>query len=510
MGRRSSSSTGSRPPGVCGTRSLTALAGVPLNLLGEPFEASLQQAPLAGVGSLCLQHAGLGTVSGGLYGMADAVGAPQQVPFNVVDEVVYLLDTEAEPWSVQVEVRVAGTLDEERLRAALSEALDRHPMARARKAPGGRRREHQYCWEITAQVDLDPLRILDCPDDQALNTARTELQSRPVSLAESPPLRMWLARNPNGDVLMVSAHHAAMDGFGALRFVRSVARAYAQEPDPVPDVDPLEARSLRMLVGTDDTPTTLRRLAMVAEKARDALSPPARIAPDGGADRPGYGLHQLRLSATQTQHLVTKELPGTVNDVLVAALHLSIAGWNEEHGVATRRIGVMVPVNMRPSDWQQEVVGNVLLPVRVTTGPGDRTSPMAALECVVGQSKRIKETGTGGALIEVLGRSTSFPLGIKEASSPLLKLLGNRLADSALLSNLANLDDPPSFGDAGETSEVWFSAPVRMPLGLSIGIVTVAGRLHAAFRYRHPLFGADAVARFAERYVEAVERFLAL
>jgi NRPS condensation-like uncharacterized protein len=442
--------------------------------------------------------------------MKGAVETAERVPFNAVDEVVHLLDTEAEPWSIQLEVRVAGTLDEDRLRTALSEALDRHPMARARKAPTGSGSNHQFCWEITPNADLDPLRVVDCPDDETLHAARSQLQSRSVPLAESPPLRMWLARNPDGDVLMVNANHAAMDGFGTLRFVRSVARAYAQQPDPVPNVDPVEARSLETLVGTEDTPTKLRRLAMVAEKARDAVVTPARIAPDGGVDRPGYGLHHLRLSAGQTEQLVTKDLPGTVNDVLLAALHMTIAEWNEEHGTGARRIAVMVPVNMRPSDWQQEVVGNVLLPVRVSTGPSDRSDPMAVLEAVVEQSRRIKESGTGGALIEVLGRSASISLAAKEASSPLLRLMGNRLACSALLSNLANLEDPPSFGDAGETTEVWFSAPARMPLGLSVGVVTVGGRLHAVFRYRHPLFDGDAAGRFADRFVKALERFLAL
>lgn len=442
--------------------------------------------------------------------MEGAVKTGERVPFNAVDEVVHLLDTEAEPWSIQLEVRVTGALDEDRLRTALGEALHRHPMARARKAPTGSRSDHQYCWEITAEAELDPLRVVDCPDDETLHAARCELQSRSVPLAESPPLRMWLARNPDGDVLMVNANHAAMDGFGTLRFVRSVARAYAQEPDPVPDVDPVEARSLETLVGTDDTPTKLRRLAMVAEKARDTVVSPARIAPEGGVDQPGYGFHHLRLSADQTEQLVAKDLPGTVNDVLLAALHMTIADWNEEHQTGARRIAVMVPVNLRPSDWQQEVVGNVLLPVRVSTGPSHRTSPMAVLEAIVEQSRKIKESGTGGALIEVLGRSASVSLAAKEASSPLLRLLGNRLACSALLSNLASIDDPPSFGDAGETTEIWFSAPARMPLGLSVGVVTVGGRLHVVFRYRHPLFGRDEAARFADRYVEALERFLAL
>ncbi|MBW3546607.1 MAG: hypothetical protein KY452_00520 [Actinobacteria bacterium] len=54
------------------------------------------------------------------------------VPFSVADEAIYLLDSEAEPWSIQLEVCVAGTLDEVRLRQAVTQALARHPMARTR------------------------------------------------------------------------------------------------------------------------------------------------------------------------------------------------------------------------------------------------------------------------------------------------------------------------------------------------------------------------------------------
>lgn len=178
-------------------------------------------------------------------------GAGKSVPFNVVDEVVHVLDSDAEPWSIQVEVRTRGSLDEGRLRDALHEALQRHPMARARKAPTGRGDEHQYEWEITAEAEVDPLHVVDCADDDdALGAVRADLQSRGVPLAESPPVRMRLARHPGGDVLMVNANHAAMDGFGTLRFVQSVARSYAGEPDPVPDLDPLEARNVTMVVGT--------------------------------------------------------------------------------------------------------------------------------------------------------------------------------------------------------------------------------------------------------------------
>lgn len=441
--------------------------------------------------------------------MTTDVTPEQRVPFNVVDEVVRLLDTEAEPWSIQVELELAGALDEDRLRESLAQALARHPMARARKAPTGRRRHRQYQWEITPEPDLDPLRLLDCPDEESLATARSELLNRSVPLTESPPLRVWWARREGGDVLLVNSNHAAMDGFGTVRLLQSLARAYAGQPDPLPDLDPNEARNVGAVVGTDDTPTRLRRVGLLAEKARDAVVPPARIAPDGGAEQPGYGFVQLALSEERTRRLVEGDRPGTVNDAVVAALHLAIAGWNEEHGTPAGRIGVMVPVNVRPSDWQQEVVGNLILPVRVTTRRADRASPRAALEAVARQSKKIKEGGTGGALIEVLGRSPSFPLGVKEATSPVLRLLGHRLADSALLSNLGELE-PLSFGAAGDTTAMWFSAPARMPLGLSIGVVTMGGRLCCVLRYRHPLFGGEAAGRFADRYLAAIDDVLSV
>jgi hypothetical protein len=93
--------------------------------------------------------------------------------------------------------------------------------------------------------------------------------------------------------------------------------------------------------------------------------------------------------------------------------------------------------------------------------------------------------------------------------SPLLQLTGNRLIDTAQLTNLGQLNDPPWFGpDAGQTIEAWFSAPARMPCGLCLGVATLAGRMHLVFRYRHPLLGPEAASRFAERYLTELDRLV--
>ncbi|HSH59261.1 MAG TPA: hypothetical protein VK988_06385 [Acidimicrobiales bacterium] len=197
--------------------------------------------------------------------------------------------------------------------------------------------------------------------------------------------------------------------------------------------------------------------------------------------------------------------PGTVNDLLLAALHVAIDGRNQEHGATAQKIGTMVPINMRPEERRQEVMANLLLPVRVVTNRSHRATPGRVQETVRAQTRRFKEMDSGAALIELLNRSPALPLGAKEALSPLLWLTGNRLVDTAMLSNLGRLERPPTFGpEAGDTTEVWFSAPARIPLGLSLGAVTVAGRLHLAFRYRHALLDHEAAARFADRYLSVL------
>ncbi|MFN2390000.1 MAG: hypothetical protein ABR575_10410 [Actinomycetota bacterium] len=429
----------------------------------------------------------------------------QRIPFGTIDESIQILDTEAAPWSIQVEARVRGALDEDRLRAAILAAVGRHPLAHARRAPAhaGTR---NWAWEIDPELDLDPLRVVDCPDDDALDRARGALYGMSVPLTESPPLRVRLARHPAGDVVMLNVNHTAMDGFGSLRVLRSIACAYAGEPEPIPEVDLSTSRGLEgRLAAASATGGRRETLSMVGDKLRDLLGAPARLQGVGGNARPGYGFRHVRLSPAQTSALLSAPRgPATINDVLLATLALTIAGWNEEHGVAPRRLGTLVPVNLWPRDLGEGAVGNYWVPVRVSVRPRDLRSSSAALRAVTHQTRHIKEHGSAAHLIGMLGRSRSLPIWAKRALPVALWLTGNRLIDTTMLSNLGAITDPPSFGRETETLELWFSPPARMPLGLALGAVTTMGRLHLTFRYRHALFGPAACARFANRYLAAL------
>jgi NRPS condensation-like uncharacterized protein len=428
-------------------------------------------------------------------------------PFTVIDEAVHILDSPVAPWSVHLEVRVSGPLDENRLRSAVLTALAHHPLARARKAPSPPSARASN-WEIPGEPDLDPVRVLRSPMDGALRGLRAAAVSLSVPLAESPPLRIWLVHDPGGDVVLLNVNHAVTDATGGLRLLQSIARAYAGVPDPLPDIDPLGVRDLRGLFRAPDMPSRARRLSLVAGKTRDLVNVPARVAPDGAVDRAGYGIHLARPSEVLTRALVGAGDDKRINDILMAALHLSIALWNIEHGIHCGRISVLTPVNLRPDAWRDEVVGNFSLLTRVLTTPAQR-SLGHVVEAVRTQTERREEEQTFAALVEILSASASLPVWLKRAAPALLAVTGNRVVDTAQLAYLGRVDDLPSFGDAGPIQELWFSPPARMPLGLSIGTLVASERLHIALRYRHPLLSEDAACRLADYYLSLLGHLLA-
>jgi NRPS condensation-like uncharacterized protein len=434
---------------------------------------------------------------------AQASAGPEAArrPFCALDEASYHLDSVSEPWSVHLEVRLNGHVDEDRLRQAVGVALTRHPRARAR-ATMARQWRAGYEWEITPLPDVDPLDVVRCPHDDALQAVRADLQSLAVPLVTSPPLRIRLARHRGGDVVMLNVHHAAGDGIAALRLLRSIARAYAGRSDPVPPTPPKQVQiptrngrwaQLRALVG----------------ELRQAASRSVHLVPSGDEDRPGYRLHHLVLDTGQTAAFSIKADGGTtVNDLLLAGLHLALDSWNAEHGGACGRLSVLMPVNLRPRSSWYEMFGNFTFMVPVVTHPEDRSHPTATINAIHRRTRRIKDERTPVAAVRLLNVLQHLPLPIKESIARLAA--SERVIPTAILSNLGRLDEDLDFGPELRAREVWFSPPTRMPMGLAVGAVTAAGRLHLAFRYRHPLFGPTEAVGFAHRYLTALDHVAGL
>lgn len=416
-----------------------------------------------------------------------------------LDEASYHLDSASAPWSVHLEVRVTGSVVEDRLRHAVGVALARHPRARARLSTG---RSDRVEWEIISEPDVDALDVVVCSDDDALRAARAELQSLTVPLVMSPPLRIRLARHRDGDVVMLNVHHAAGDGIAALCLLRSIARAYAGRPDLVAQTPPEQVQIPAPSGGR------WAQIQALAGELRQAAPRSAHLVPIGGADRPGYQLHHLVLDTAQTAALAAKAKAGTtVNDLLLAGLHLALDSWNRGHGGAAGRLSVLMPVNLRPKASWHEVFGNFSFMVPVVTRPEDRAEPTATVEAIRRRTQHIKRQCTPAAAVRFLDVLQHLPLPAKRGIARLAA--SERVIPTAILSNLGRLDDDLDFGPELRASEVWFSPPARMPMGLAVGALTAVGRLHLVLRYRHPLFGPAEIAGFADSYRAALGRLAA-
>jgi NRPS condensation-like uncharacterized protein len=161
----------------------------------------------------------------------------------------------------------------------------------------------------------------------------------------------------------------------------------------------------------------------------------------------------------------------------------------------------MMPVNLRPKEWQFDVVGNFASYVTVHV-PDDRQDDLAdAIGATAESTGRIKEDGVAGLIVDLLEFPTVLPTGIKRRLEQLIPLTGNIVVDSAVLSNLGKLDALPKLGgEAGEVEAIWFSPPGRMPLGASFGVATMNDELFVTLRYRRALFDRDAAAAFGDLY----------
>lgn len=435
---------------------------------------------------------------------ASRVAVPT-VPLTGLDEVMLHLDDERRPWTVQVEVRAPGSLDEDRLRSAVGRALRTHPLAGARLAPWSFS-DRTYSWELPGVLDVDPVRTATAMNDAVMDALRDGILSSPIPLEQVPGFRLYLVRRPGGDTLLLSMHHAVTDGSGALRFLQSVVRAYADAPDPVPDVDPLAARAVDGLA----PPSLLDRAGRWYGWARSvpaALDRPTRLARSGAVDEAGYGVAHVVVPAEAFAELEPWRHgeDTTVNDLLLAALHLAVADWNADHAAPSERISVMMPVNLRPRDRWREVLGNLSLMVSVSSRPDDRDDAESVVAAIREQTARAKRHDAAAALVEVLSRNETLPAVAKRALPLLLPLTGNRAVDTAVLSNLGRLNEPFAFGpgvggagdDEGLATEVWFSPPARMPCGVGVGAVSHGGDLFLSVRGCVAQFDAAATEAFA-------------
>ncbi|MFE1441523.1 condensation protein [Streptomyces sp. NPDC058739] len=391
-----------------------------------------------------------------------------RVPFPVVDEVSRHCLQEAEPETVHIEVHLPGPVDPPRLRKAFYEALRRHPRVLMREAPG-RWYRRRYEWELTAGPDTEVVTFTG-PGQDALRAARARALASAPALSMSPPVRLEAVEGVDGGTaLVLTVNHTALDGPACLRVLATAAELYSGR-DNSPAAPPVRS------------PQAVPPPAAPSNWAR-----PARVAAGTPERSPGNAVLVTELPLPRRP-----EGAGyTVNDQLMVATALTLAHWNREHGARPRPLRMTMPVDDRPRDATMPI-GNGTRLVEVTLAPEELDVPLPQLlRRTAARTRALKaqprpQLGHGAALLTapvapVVWRAAATR-GLRRAAAP--------WTSTALLSNIGRIPYPLDFGeDTGRARAVWFSAPARMPRGLSVTTASTAGRLHLALRWSRSLLG---------------------
>jgi NRPS condensation-like uncharacterized protein len=187
-----------------------------------------------------------------------------------------------------------------------------------------------------------------------------------------------------------------------------------------------------------------------------------------------------------------------VNDLLIAGLAETVTRWNTARHRRQRRVRISMPIDTR-SPGQGGELGNLSRLATVAVRSADLTAAVAD------RTRRAKSR-PGPLVSPVLAFVVTAPLpaGVKRRLIRLaLRGLGGIACDTTLLSNLGDIADPPRFGVLVPV-RMWFSTSTHMPRGLSVGAITVGGRLLLCFRYRLALLDEAAGHAFAAEYARAL------
>ncbi|MEU6216479.1 condensation protein [Streptomyces sp. NPDC047022] len=401
----------------------------------------------------------------------EPVRRPVRIPFPVVDEVSRHCAQEEEPETVHIEVHLPGQLASGRLRTAFTEALRRHPRILMRETPR-HWYSRRYEWELTPGPEAEVV-TFPPPGKDALRDARARALSRVPPLTLSPPVRLEVVRGAapdTGTVLLLTINHTALDGPACLRVLATAAELYGGK-DNSPAAPPV--RSPEPVRDPPDVPSP--------------WTPPARVAPGAPESSPGNGLLVTELPLPHRP----KGSPYTVNDQLMAATALTVAHWNAEQGARPRPLRITMPVDDRPRDATMPI-GNGTRLVDVTFMPEELNQELSVLlRRTAHRTRALKsmprpQLGHGAALLT----APVLPVAWRAAATRALRRAATPWTSTTLLSNIGRIPYALDFGEeAGRAHAVWFSAPARMPRGLTVTTASTAGRLHLALRWSRALLG---------------------
>ncbi|MFB6178643.1 MAG: condensation domain-containing protein [Halorientalis sp.] len=443
------------------------------------------------------------------------------IPFSMIEEAVYHIEQKHTSWNIQAEVETTATIDIEQLHEAARTACKHHPIVGARMHKASIA-DSQYVWELPDDDEIDDIEfnieVVEA-DEMSVEEAQNRAYFTKFDLTEEHPMRAIVMRGAGldgGDRLMVSLHHSAVDGVGTLQFTQAVCQAYRGEQVWADSVtfeesrewlDDLEPASILDTFNFLDDGIDV--IDKVARQLQNTVDEPARIAEDREPDDPDWGWRFTRrvLDEDVTEKVVNNRPEGiSVNDMFLTGLHLAIEDWNDAHGKRARKISTMMPINIRPKDHFYSAAGMYTMFESIHTHTKHRKDPIEAAYEISDQTAKVKERERASAPYKLMRMfPDAIPLGIKRELPEILNGPGQRLWDTAMLTNMGKIPMMPSLSGEGGKERPWFTPPIWDGTPVGIGVATYGDQVTFTMRHQRDVLGQDAAERFSDAFLDGIE-----
>lgn len=288
------------------------------------------------------------------------------LPLTPFERYMLLDDRPHLPMTFLFQIELEGELDLNTLRAALQDAIGRHPLLTARL--------QGTSWQIHRHRESMPVLQVQLRNwgDPLFQKNAQEF----IDLTREPGVRIWLEQGDARFRLTTQFHHACCDGIGALRFLGDWLAAYHAkvEGEPIhwPNVDPnlLQQRGRHRWKSTGEKVSLFTAIkAQIKEAITWIRRRPIPLAPSphpGEAstpDFPGLVYHSFSRDETQQLRRAATNHNATLNDLLMAELFQSIAHWNQTHRLATTDedwLQITIPTSLRDKTDDELSAANVI------------------------------------------------------------------------------------------------------------------------------------------------------
>jgi diacylglycerol O-acyltransferase / wax synthase len=310
---------------------------------------------------------------------------------------------------------------------------------------------------------------------------------------DRPLWQMWIADDLPGDGLAVigKMHHCMVDGVAIAELGRLIldAEPGAGRRDAPPPDEPAPAPSARSRFARGAIDRAADGARLVLTPARVAVSPRRMLdlpglartavhtllppAPGSPLNLAGSGARRhVRLSRSLDDlRAIRRRFGVTPNDVVLAACAGGLRRFAERRGEPPRRLKTMVPADVRTHD-DEAGSGNRITFVFLEL-PCDEPDPVARLEAINAVTAKRRRDGDAEAMDAAFGVIALTP-------PPVQRAMAHAFAHPRL-SNLtiSSVAGPavPRYLHGCRLREVHSAVPLSSRHALSIGVVTVAGRV---------------------------------